>query len=70
MELKLKAIEYQIDSGVAHITLSAPETGNALNGEMLAQFYQALQNAIADPTCRVIVISSMLGAVTLYRDGL
>ncbi|QKQ73735.1 enoyl-CoA hydratase/isomerase family protein [Nostoc sp. TCL240-02] len=59
MELKLKAIEYQIDSGVAHITLSAPEAGNALNGEMLAEFYQALQNAIADPTCRVIVISSI-----------
>jgi len=58
MELKLKAIQYQIDSGVAHITLSAPEIGNALNGEMLTEFYQVLQNAIAEPTCRVIVISS------------
>lgn len=58
MELKTKPIQYQIDSGVAHITLSAPEVGNALNGKMLTELYQALQDAIAEPSCRVIVISS------------
>ncbi|MFN8494512.1 MAG: enoyl-CoA hydratase/isomerase family protein [Caldilineaceae bacterium] len=60
-------VRYGMNNGVAHITLSAPQTGNLLNPPALAQLQDALQLAAADPTCRAIVIGAE-GAV--FCNGL
>lgn len=54
-----KVVEYQISSGVAEITLSSPENGNALNLSLLKQLSQCVKQAIVDESCRVIVISAV-----------
>lgn len=43
---------------MARITLAAPGTGNALSVPVLDGLVQAIRRAIADPSCRVIVISA------------
>jgi len=43
--------------GVALITLNRPERRNALNYELLAGFYSALEDLSADASCRVIVLT-------------
>jgi enoyl-CoA hydratase/carnithine racemase len=58
MELTSQAVRYEVDSGVTHITFSAPDTGNALNGSMLQAFSESLKAAIADQDCRAIVIAA------------
>ncbi|MEH2207649.1 MAG: enoyl-CoA hydratase/isomerase family protein [Nostoc sp.] len=56
MELIVEAVRYKIDSGVAQIALVQPQTGNALNPSLINQLSQALQAAIADSSCRAIVL--------------
>ncbi len=58
MELILEAVRYEIDSGVAQITLAQPHTGNALNPDLIHALYRSIQAAIADPACRVILLSA------------
>jgi methylglutaconyl-CoA hydratase/polyketide biosynthesis enoyl-CoA hydratase PksH len=58
MELTSKAVEYQIDSGVAWIKLASPRSGNALNAALISQLSRAIQDAINDESCRVITISA------------
>jgi enoyl-CoA hydratase len=53
--------------GVAQITLNRPECRNALNYQLLAGFYVALDELAADPTCRVIVLT---GAGAGFCSGL
>jgi enoyl-CoA hydratase len=43
--------------GVALITFNRPERRNALNYELLAGFYSALDDLSADASCRVIVLT-------------
>ncbi|MBH8561401.1 enoyl-CoA hydratase/isomerase family protein [Nostoc sp. CENA67] len=59
MELTSNVVEYQMDSGVAWVKLASPKTGNALNATLISQLSQSIQQAIADPSCRVIVISAL-----------
>ncbi len=59
MELTSKAVEYQLDSGVAWIKLASPRSGNALNAALISQLSRAIQDAINDESCRVITISAI-----------
>jgi enoyl-CoA hydratase/carnithine racemase len=51
-------IRYELRDEVARIALDDPSNGNALDRKMLVALEQALAAARADPSCRVIVISS------------
>ncbi|NQE34727.1 enoyl-CoA hydratase/isomerase family protein [Microcoleus asticus] len=59
MELTSKAVEYQLDSGVAWIKLASPRSGNALNSALISQLSLSLEEAINDESCRVITISAI-----------
>src|SRR4051812_37170658 len=50
-------IRYQIDKGVATITLNRPEVYNALNDEITYELQDALKQAAKDETVRVIVLT-------------
>ena len=50
-------ILYSVDNSVASITLNRPEKRNALNDELIAAIKQGLEQAAADGSVRVIVIS-------------
>ena len=50
-------ILYSVDNSVASITLNRPEKRNALNDELIAAIKQGLEQATADESVRVIVIS-------------
>ncbi|HZN08459.1 MAG TPA: enoyl-CoA hydratase/isomerase family protein [Pyrinomonadaceae bacterium] len=50
-------ILYSVDNSVASITLNRPEKRNALNDELIAAIKQGLEQAAADESVRVIVIS-------------
>jgi 2-(1,2-epoxy-1,2-dihydrophenyl)acetyl-CoA isomerase len=52
-----QTILYQVDQGVATITLNRPERLNAFTDQMLLEITQALKSADKDETVRVIVIS-------------
>lgn len=58
MELTSKAVEYQLDSGVAWIKLASPRSGNALNAALISQLSRSLEEAINDESCRVITITA------------
>ena len=43
--------------GIRRVTLNRPERLNAMNYGLVAGLYEALDDAAADPTCRVIVLT-------------
>lgn len=51
-------IHYSARAGVAFITLSSPQSGNALGPELLAALAQAIEQAEGDTSCRVIVLAA------------
>lgn len=53
-----KVVRYETYSGVAQITLMAPQTGNALTSDLVSQLHQFLQQSLNDESCRVITISA------------
>lgn len=53
-----ESIRYQTHAGVSYITLSSPQTGNALSVPMIESLHRALSQASADETCRVVVIEA------------
>lgn len=52
-------IQVSAREGVASITLSSPERGNALTPELVAALTQAIEEAERDTACRVIVLSAV-----------
>jgi methylglutaconyl-CoA hydratase/polyketide biosynthesis enoyl-CoA hydratase PksH len=58
MELITQAVRHEIISGVAHITLSSPKSGNALSISLLEHLTQSLKEAEADDSCRVILLQA------------
>jgi enoyl-CoA hydratase/carnithine racemase len=58
VELVSKPIKYQVNSGVAWITLVAPQLGNTINCKSVLDLNQFLQQATTDESCRVIIISA------------
>ncbi|TBR56980.1 hypothetical protein B4U84_26470 [Westiellopsis prolifica IICB1] len=53
-----KPIKYELTSGVAWITLAAPQLGNTINCKSVFYLNQFLQQATTDESCRVIIISA------------
>ena len=58
---------YSVDSGVATLTFNRPEKLNALTPDMMADFFEYVDQAAADPSVRVIVIT---GAGRGFSAGL
>ncbi len=58
MELNQRAIQYDVEAGVARITLAAPESGNSLGPVLLTNLIEAIRTAQADRTCWAIILSS------------
>ena len=58
---------YSVDSGVATLTFNRPEKLNALTPDMMADFFGYVDQAAADPSVRVIVIT---GAGRGFSAGL
>jgi enoyl-CoA hydratase/carnithine racemase len=52
------SVHYELRSGVAWITLAAEASGNALNDSMIDTIANGVGRAIADVSCRAIVIRS------------
>jgi methylglutaconyl-CoA hydratase len=57
---------YEINNGVARITLNRPEKRNALDGEVVAELKQAISASAGDPSCRVVLLT---GAGTDFCSG-
>lgn len=49
-------VQVENDGGVFWVTLTAPQVGNVLNAVLIDRLRQAVAQANADPTCRVIVL--------------
>lgn len=52
------AVRYEVDDGVARITLDAPQARNVLTGESLAALNRALDDAALDGAVRVVVLAA------------
>lgn len=55
--MELKATGYEIDEGVAVVTLARPKRRNAWTGRMHTEYRWLLQQADEDPGVRVIVVT-------------
>ena len=55
--VELKATRYDVDEGVAIVTLARPKRRNAWTGRMHTEYRWILAQADADPTVRVIVVT-------------
>ncbi|WP_419841271.1 enoyl-CoA hydratase [Candidatus Poriferisodalis sp.] len=51
------AVLYEVDDGVAIVTLNRPERLNAWTGELGTGYFDALDRAAADPDVRAIVVT-------------
>lgn len=60
-------IAYEVDQGIAWITLNRPERLNAMSPEMIREWTQAIQTASQDNEVRVIVVT---GAGRAFCTGL
>ena len=57
---------YEVQDGIARITLNRPEKRNALNGEIISGLREALASSARHAQCRVVLIS---GAGTDFCSG-
>ena len=55
--MELKATRYEIEDGVAVVTLARPKRRNAWTGRMHTEYRWILQEADRDPAVRVIVVT-------------
>jgi enoyl-CoA hydratase len=55
--MDFETILYQFDGGVARLTFNRPKALNALNGQLLSEFQQALEMASGDPEVRVLILT-------------
>lgn len=55
--MELKATRYEVDGGVATITLARPHRHNAWTGRMHTEYRASLQEAEDDPSVRVVVVT-------------
>jgi len=51
-------IDYQVEDGIAVLTINRPEARNALDWLAQQQFAEGIQLAAADPTLRVLIITA------------
>jgi enoyl-CoA hydratase/carnithine racemase len=59
-------IKYEVDQGIATITLNRPEVMNAFSTEMLDAWYEALRSAQGDDAVHVIIVT---GAGKAFCSG-
>ncbi len=64
--MKNETILYELDGGVATITLNRPEVFNACNEQLTSELYQALTQAGNDPSVRCVVLT---GAGKAFCSG-
>ncbi|MBZ5523241.1 MAG: enoyl-CoA hydratase/isomerase family protein [Acidobacteriia bacterium] len=57
---------FEINAGIARITLNRPDKRNALNGELISELKHAVAEAAHDPQCRVVLLT---GAGTDFCSG-
>ncbi|HET7616664.1 MAG TPA: enoyl-CoA hydratase-related protein, partial [Bacillales bacterium] len=62
----METIDYQLEGGVARITLNRPDKLNAFNGEMHKELTETLKKVKKDPEVRVIVLT---GAGRAFCSG-
>jgi 2-(1,2-epoxy-1,2-dihydrophenyl)acetyl-CoA isomerase len=53
-----KSILFNVEAGIAHITLNRPDAGNALNFELASELAQAALACDNDPAVKVVLISA------------
>ena len=73
--MDLKVVRYEVDGGVALVTLDRPERLNAWTTRMAEEYRWALTTADADPAVRAVVVTGAgrgfcAGADFLALDGL
>jgi 2-(1,2-epoxy-1,2-dihydrophenyl)acetyl-CoA isomerase len=61
-------IRYEVDDGIATITIDRPEKRNAMTYAVLADFTDAVWRAADDPAARVVVITGAGGAFCAGTD--
>lgn len=61
-------ILYQVDEGVATITIDRPEKKNAMTYAMLADFIAVVRRAGGDPAARVVIVTGVPGAFCAGTD--
>jgi enoyl-CoA hydratase/carnithine racemase len=54
----MSLIGYNLKSGAAFVTLNSPANQNALSRELVRELHDALDRALADDQCRVIVLDA------------
>lgn len=52
-----QTIRYEVDEGVATLTMHRPDRRNAMNNAMVREAHAALQVAAADPSVRILVLT-------------
>ena len=50
-------ILYELQDGIARVTLNRPEKRNALNGAIIGELKEAISETGRDPQCRVVLLS-------------
>lgn len=55
--MELKTIRYEVEGGIATVTLSRPHRRNAWTGRMHTEYRHVLAEADSDPSVRVIVVT-------------
>jgi len=61
-----RKILYELQDGIARVTLNRPDKRNALDGEMVAELKAAFSVSAADDACRVVLLT---GAGTDFCSG-
>lgn len=61
-------ILYEVDDGIATITIDRPEKKNAMTYAMLGNFIEVVRRAGGDPNARVVVLSGVPGAFCAGTD--
>ena len=66
--LAMGHIRYEVDEGVATITIDRPEKRNAMTYSVLREFTQAIWRASDDPVARVVIVTGAGGAFCAGTD--
>lgn len=61
-------ILYEVDDGVATITIDRPEKKNAMTYAMLGNFIEVVRRAGGDPQARVVILTGVPGAFCAGTD--
>ena len=65
---QFRELKYEVDQGVALVTLNRPEKGNLWGGPMAVEYRWALHQADQDPDVRVLVLTGAGGTFCAGAD--